>query len=54
MAFHEDAAGRKVSSSYLRNARSRCSRGQGLERVCRLGKNHWVVATVVPGARERG
>jgi hypothetical protein len=24
---------------------------QGFERVRRLGKNHWVVATVVPGAR---
>ena len=43
----EDASGRKVSASFLYNARLSTFEKQGFIRLRRLGKNHWVVGKVV-------
>lgn len=47
-SYPEDVADRKVSASFLYNNRLSLFEQQGFEKVRRLGKNHWVVAKVVP------
>jgi ribosomal protein S18 acetylase RimI-like enzyme len=47
-SYPEDIGGRKVSSSFLYNGALSMFERRGFERVRRLGKNHWVVAKVVP------
>ncbi|GAA3160225.1 hypothetical protein GCM10010531_09630 [Blastococcus jejuensis] len=46
-SYPEDTADRKVSSSFLYNATVSLFERHGFERTRRLGKNHWVVTTVV-------
>jgi ribosomal protein S18 acetylase RimI-like enzyme len=46
-SYPEDTSGRKVSSSFLYNATLSLFESHGFERTRRLGKNHWVVTTVV-------
>jgi GNAT superfamily N-acetyltransferase len=53
-SYPEDAEGRKVSSSFLHNGTLGMFESHGFEPVRRLGKNHWVVAKVVPGGKRRG
>jgi GNAT superfamily N-acetyltransferase len=47
-SYPEDVAGRSVSASFLYNSRLSMFERQGFKRVRRIGKNHWVVAKVVP------
>jgi GNAT superfamily N-acetyltransferase len=47
-SYPEDTEGRKVSASFLYNATVSLFESHGFTRTRRLGKNHWVVATVVP------
>ena len=49
-SYPEDVTDRKVSASFLYNSRLAMFEHQGFERVRRLGKNHWVVATVIPAS----
>ena len=49
-SYPEDVAERAVSASFLYNNRLSLFEHQGFERVRRLGKNHWVVARVIPPA----
>ena len=49
-SFPEDAAGRKVSGSFLYNATLAVFEAQGFERVRQLGKHHWVVRRFVAPA----
>lgn len=46
-SYPEDVSGPKVSASFLYNSRLAMFEAQGFRRVRRLGKHHWVVATVV-------
>jgi GNAT superfamily N-acetyltransferase len=46
-SYPEDAAGRKVSSSFLHNGTLALFARHGFERTRRLGKHHWVVTKVV-------
>jgi GNAT superfamily N-acetyltransferase len=43
-SYPEDAAGRKVSSSFLHNGTVALFEHHGFERTRRLGKHHWVVS----------
>jgi GNAT superfamily N-acetyltransferase len=47
-SYPQDAADRKVSSSFLYNGTTALFERHGFERTRRLGKNHWVVAARVP------
>lgn len=47
-SYPEDAAGRKVSGSFLHNATLSLFEAEGFELTRRLGKNHWVVTKRVP------
>ncbi|HWK30377.1 MAG TPA: GNAT family N-acetyltransferase [Solirubrobacter sp.] len=49
-SYPEDAAGRKVSSSFLHNGTVALFERHGFTRVRALGKRHWVVARTVPCA----
>ena len=49
-SYPEDVANRKVSSSFLYNGALSVFEQHGFKRIRRLGKNHWVVAKVLPGA----
>lgn len=51
-SYPEDAAGRSVSSSFLHNGTASLFEKQGFKRTRRLGKNHWVVTTVVAAQRK--
>jgi ribosomal protein S18 acetylase RimI-like enzyme len=46
-SYPEDVEGRKTSSSFLYNATVSLFERHGFERTRRIGKHHWVVATVV-------
>jgi GNAT superfamily N-acetyltransferase len=46
-SYPEDVSGRRVSASFQYNSRLSMFEAQGFRRVRRLGKHHWVVATVV-------
>ena len=46
-SYPEDTEGRKPSSSFLYNATVALFERHGFERTRRIGKHHWVVATVV-------
>ena len=46
-SYPEDAAGRKVSSSFLHNGTLALFERHGFERTRRLGKHHWLVTRVV-------
>jgi GNAT superfamily N-acetyltransferase len=47
-SYPEDVAGRKTSGSFLHNGTLAMFERAGFRRVRRLGKNHWLVSTVVP------
>jgi len=47
-SYPEDVAGRSVSGSFLYNGTLAMFESQGFQRTRQLGKNHWVVARVVP------
>jgi GNAT superfamily N-acetyltransferase len=49
-SYPEDAAGRKVSGSFLYNSTLAVFEAQGFERVRQLGKHHWVVKRLVAPA----
>lgn len=49
-SYPEDVEGRSVSGSFLYNGTVSMFESHGFERIRRLGKHHWVVAKVVPGA----
>jgi hypothetical protein len=49
-SYPEDTEGRKVSASFMHNGSVAMFEQQGFERVRRIGKNHWVVAKVVPSS----
>jgi GNAT superfamily N-acetyltransferase len=49
-SYPEDVTDRTVSASFLYNSRLAMFERQGFERTRRLGKNHWVVAKVVPAS----
>lgn len=49
-SYPEDVAGRKVSESFLYNARLAMFEQAGFARARRLGKNHWVMTKLVPAA----
>jgi GNAT superfamily N-acetyltransferase len=51
-SYPEDVEGRKVSGSFLHNATAAMFESQGFERTRLIGKNRWVVTTVVPAADE--
>ena len=46
-SYPEDVAGRTVSGSFLHNATVSLFERHGFERTRQLGKNHWIVTTVV-------
>jgi len=46
-SFAEDVDDRSVSASFLYNGTVAMFERHGFERTRRLGKDHWVVATVV-------
>ena len=46
-SYPEEVEGRSVSPSFLYNSRLSMFERHGFKRVRRVGKNHWVVATVV-------
>jgi len=52
-SYPEDIEGRSVSASFLHNGTVSMFESHGFERIRRLGKHHWVVAKVVPGATHR-
>ena len=52
--YPEAVEGRTVSGAFLYSATASMFERLGFERTRRLGKNHWVVARVVPGAPEGG
>ncbi len=52
-SYPEDIEGRAVSASFLHNGTVSMFESHGFERIRRLGKHHWVVAKVVPGASHR-
>ena len=47
-SYPEDPSDRSVSSSFLYNGSISIFERQGFSRVRQIGKNHWVVAKVVP------
>ena len=47
-SYPEQCDGRNVSASFLYNGRLAVFEQHGFERIRQLGKNHWVVAKVVP------
>jgi GNAT superfamily N-acetyltransferase len=52
-SFPERVDGRSVSASFLHNGTVAMFEDHGFERIRAIGKNHWVVAKVVPGIRDR-
>lgn len=46
-SYPEDTTGRLVSSSFLHNGTVSLFEKQGFKRTRRLGKNHWIVASIV-------
>jgi hypothetical protein len=52
-SYPEDTEGRKVSASFLHNGTVAMFENHGFERTRRIGKHHWVVTKVVPGAPRR-
>jgi GNAT superfamily N-acetyltransferase len=46
-SYPEDTTGRSVSSSFLHNGTVSLFEKQGFKRTRRLGKNHWIVASIV-------
>ena len=51
-SYPENCEGRNVSASFLYNGRLTMFEEHGFQRIRQLGKNHWVVAKVVPHASE--
>ena len=49
-SYPEGVEGRSVSASFLHNGTVSLFERHGFERTRRLGKHHWVVTKVVPGA----
>jgi len=52
-SYPEYVAGQRVSAAFLHNATVTLFERHGFERVRRLGKNHWVVTTVVSPVTQR-
>ena len=51
-SYPEEVVGRNVSSAFLHNGSVAMFEREGFERMRLIGKNHWVVAKVVPAGRE--
>lgn len=51
-SYPEETVGRSVSASFLHNGRLSMFEKQGFERVCPLGKNHWLVTKAVSAERK--
>ena len=49
-SYPQDVAGHSVSASFLYNSRLSTFERLGFQRIRRLGKHHWVVATQVQAA----
>ena len=49
-SYPEDSEGRSVSSSFLHTGTVAMFESHGFERTRRIGKHHWVVAKLIPGA----
>jgi hypothetical protein len=52
-SYPEDVQDRKVSSSFLHNSAVSLFERYGFERVCQVGRNHWVVARRVPARHDK-
>ena len=48
--YPEDTGGRKVSASFLHNGTVSMFESHGFDRTRRIGKHHWVLTRIVPGA----
>jgi GNAT superfamily N-acetyltransferase len=51
-SYPEEVVGRSVSAAFLHNGSIAMFEREGFERIRLIGKNHWVVAKLVPAMQE--